>query len=71
MVNLAKLRGRLRELGLTQSGLADHLGIANATASQKLNGIRPITLDEAEKIAEFLSIPDVDFRAYFFAPPSA
>ena len=67
MVNLAKLRGRLREKGRTQAALAEYLGIAGATASQKLNGTRPITLEEAEKIAEFLEIDYVDFRSYFFA----
>lgn len=71
MVNIQKLKGRLREKDRTQAELARYLGISSATVNQKLNGTRPISLDEADKIASFLDIGEMDFRAYFFAPPSA
>ena len=71
MPNYAKIKGRLREKGYSQADLARHLGIAVATINQKLNGCRPFTLDEADRIADFLEIADVEFGAYFFDPHSA
>lgn len=71
MVNTAKLKGRLRELNRTQADLGQAVGLATATISQKINGLRPMTLDEAEAIAVFLGIPDAEFSAYFFKGHSA
>lgn len=67
MLNVNKVRGRMAELRLTQKDVAEALGIALPTVSQKLNRIRPMDLDEAEKLAELLKIKDTDFYAYFFA----
>ena len=67
MINSMKLKGRLRELGLTQKDLAYALKLSKATISQKLSGFRPLTIDEAEKIAEVLRIPDSAFGSYFFS----
>ena len=67
MLNVDKVRGRLAELHLTQKDVANALGIAAPTASQKLNRVRPMDLDEAEKLAELLQITDDQFREYFFA----
>lgn len=67
MLNVNKIRGRLAELNLTQKDVANALGIAAPTASQKLNRVRPMDLDEAEKLAELLQIKDNEFREYFFA----
>lgn len=67
MLNVNKVRGRLAELNLTQKDVAKALGIAQPTASQKLNRIRPIDLEEAEKLAALLQISDDQFREYFFA----
>lgn len=67
MLNVSKVRGRLAELGLTQKDVAQSLGIAVPTVSQKLNRIRPLTLDEAEKLAKLLRIEDSQFGEYFFA----
>ncbi len=67
MLNVNKVRGRLAELNLTQKDVANALGIAAPTASQKLNRVRPIDLDEAEKLAQLLQIKDSEFREYFFA----
>lgn len=71
MINTAKLMGKLRECGKTQADLAAHLGMAQSTMNQKLNGKRPLFLDEADKIAHFLKIPDTEFGVYFFARDSA
>lgn len=67
MLNVAKIRGRMAELDITQKDVAVALDIAQPTASQKLNRIRPMDLDEAEKLAELLKIPDDQFSDYFFA----
>lgn len=67
MLNVNKIRGRLAELNLTQRDVAQALGIAVPTASQKLNRVRPMDLDEAEKLAVLLKIDDDQFGEYFFA----
>ena len=67
MLNIAKVRGRMAELNITRKDVAKELNIATATASQKLNRVRPMNLDEAEKLAILLKIPDEQFGEYFFA----
>lgn len=67
MLNVDKIRGRMAELRLTQKDVATALNIAVPTASQKLNRVRPMDLDEAEKLAELLKLKDEQFREYFFA----
>lgn len=66
MPNTRKLKARMVELGLTQKDVADVLNIAPATASQKLNGIRPLYLHEAQTVANLLKIEDSAFSDYFF-----
>lgn len=67
MLNIAKVRGRMAELKLSQKDVAEALGIAVSTASQKLNRVRPMDLDEAEKLATLLKLEDSQFGEYFFA----
>ena len=67
LINSGKIKGRMVELGITQKDMAEYLGLAAPTVSQKLNNIRPMDLVEAEKIAEMLKIPDREFGAYFFS----
>lgn len=67
MLNESKIRGRMAERNVTQKEVAAALGVAPATVSQKLNRIRPMNLDEAEKLAVLLGISDEDFGTYFFA----
>lgn len=71
MVNTNKVKGRLVELGLTQKDGADCIGVAQPTFSQKINNIRPMDLDEAEKLARLLDIPVGEYGIYFFCPPVA
>ena len=66
MLNVDKVRGRMAELRLTQKDVAEALGIAVPTASQKLNRVRPMDLDEAEKLASLLKLDNGDFGVYFF-----
>lgn len=67
MLNVSKVRGRMAELKVTQKDVATALGIAVPTASQKLNRVRPMNLDEAEKLAGLLKLEDGQFGEYFFA----
>lgn len=67
MLNVNKIRGRMAEMRLTQKDVAKALDIAVPTASQKLNRVRPMDLDEAEKLAALLELSDEDFGEYFFA----
>ena len=66
MINSQKLKERLKELGLSQSKLAAQLGLASSTMTQKINNVRSMSLDQAEKIAEVLQISDAEFCHYFF-----
>lgn len=67
MVNTNKIKGRLAELGLTQKDVSKVLNIAQPTANQKINNIRPMDLEEAEKLATLLQINPDEFSNYFFA----
>lgn len=67
MVNTNKLKGRMKELGITQADVAECLGIAQPTANQKLNNIRSFDLEEAEKLSAMLHIGAGEFGTYFFA----
>lgn len=67
MLNVSKVRGRMAELNISQKDVAEALGIATSTASQKLNRVRPMDLDEAEKLASLLQIDNHQFGDYFFA----
>ena len=66
MINIDKLKGLMKEKRVTQSELAEKLGIKTCTMNQKLNGKRDLSLDEAEIIAEVLDIDVGDFGKYFF-----
>lgn len=66
MVNTDKIKGRMRELRLTQNVVAKRLGINQATANQKINNTRCFTLEEAEQLSDLLELTDEDFKVYFF-----
>ena len=56
----------MAELQLTQKDIADSLGLAQPTVNQKINNIRPMDLNEAEKLSILLNISPDDFAVYFF-----
>ena len=66
MVNSNKIKGRMKELEITQKDVAQALDLAQPTANQKINNIRPFSLVEAERLAELLQIEHHDFAKYFF-----
>lgn len=67
MINADKIRGRMREMRLSQDNVAKQMNLAQSTFSQKINGIRGMSLDEANELSQILKIPDEEFRVYFFA----
>lgn len=67
MLNGNKIKGRMKELGFIQSDVAKRLKLAEATVSLKLNGKRPMDLEEARKLAEMLDISNEQFGTYFFS----
>lgn len=71
MLNTLKIKSRMVELNLTQKDIAKMLRIATPTVSQKINNIRPMRLNEAEKLAELLKINNEEFAIYFFYQPVA
>lgn len=71
VVNSDKLKGLMREKRITQADIAEKLGIKPCTVNQKLNNIRGMDLEEAEKICDILNIDVGDFGTYFFSRPVA
>lgn len=67
MPNTDKIKLRMAELKITQAELASKLGMATPTICQKINNLRPFTLEEAEQVAVELRISNKDFGAYFFS----
>lgn len=65
-MNSAKIKGRMVELGLQQKDLATAWECAVPTVSQKLNGIRPIDLEEAGKLGKLLRLSEEEYYTYFF-----
>lgn len=65
MPNAERLKKRIAERGYSQRSLAATLGIAQPTLSQKINGSRPFSLQEADHLAKLLEIPPSQFRTYF------
>ncbi|EES49267.1 helix-turn-helix domain-containing protein [Clostridium botulinum] len=67
MVNTLKIKARMIELGFNQKDVAEVLGIAPSTVSQKINNIRPMYLKEADLLADLLKIDTMQFGKYFFS----
>lgn len=68
MLNTDRIKARLDELNMTQADLAAVISVAVHTMCQKINNVRPLSLDEAEKISKALQIPNAEFGSYFFSP---
>ncbi len=67
MVNSNKIKGRMKELEVTQLDVAKKLKLSPPTVSQKLNNVRAFNLEEAELLSEMLHIETGEFGVYFFA----
>jgi len=51
-----RLKGVLREKGLTQADLSIHTGLSTTSIYKKLNGLREFKLSEIIQISEWLNI---------------
>lgn len=71
MVDKKKIRARMIELGLKNKDIARAWHCAISTVSQKLNGVRPISLTEANILAELLSLSELEYYTFLFAPKIA
>lgn len=69
MINERKIKARMVELGLTQKDIADEScwNCALPTVSQKLNGVRPIFLEEANSLAKLLHLSEAEYYDFFYA----
>lgn len=67
-MNANKIRGRMAEMKLTQKDIAQKnvWNCALPTVSQKLNGIRPMSLDEANALAKLLRLDEKEYYEFFF-----
>jgi len=65
--NANKVRGKLAEMQLTQKDVAKVWNCSLPTVSQKLNGLRPLFLDEAVSLANLLDLTDQEKVDIFFA----
>lgn len=68
MLNTIRLKERIADLGLSQRTIAANLKLSQPVVSQKLRGIRPLQLHEAEALAKLLEIEPAEFCSYFFCP---
>ena len=64
--NYNKLRGRIRENGLTQEEVAKQINVNPATLSLKLNNASEFTQSEIRSICDLLDISGRDLSDYFF-----
>lgn len=67
MINSKKIKARMAEKNVSQGDIAAALRIAKPTVSQKINNIRPLSLEEANTLKSILEITDEQFGDYFFA----
>ena len=58
MINSNKIKGRMKELEITQADIAKILELSPPTVSQKLKNMRSLSLEEAEKLSKVLSVKD-------------
>lgn len=62
----SRLRGRIREMGLTNDSCADRSGIARSSFSLKINGRYGFKQKEILRICLVLAIPLEHIHLYFF-----
>ncbi|KAA3381222.1 DUF739 family protein [Phascolarctobacterium faecium] len=67
MIAINKIKGRLAEKSLTQGDVAKAWKCATPTVSQKLNGKRPMNLDEAEILGKLLELDDKEYYEFFLS----
>ena len=62
-----RLRGKMRERGITVREIADYIGISETSMIHKLQGKTQFKAYEMQTICERLDIPADEVANYFFA----
>ena len=68
MINVLKIKGRMREKNLTQELLAEKMKLNPSTLNYKINSKNGeyLTISEVEKLIDILEIPKSELSLYFF-----
>ena len=64
--NYDKLKGRMRELGITQATLAKRIGISPCSLNLTLRNRRNFRQDEIQRACAALQLRAEDIEIYFF-----
>ena len=59
-MNVAKLKGKLRECGISYANAADNLDLSRASFNNKINGRSKFYIDEIEKLGHVLNLSDAE-----------
>lgn len=66
MFDYSKLRGRIKELGFSESEIAKKINISKATISSRFNGNSEFSSKETDCLINLLQINDNEIKDYFF-----
>ena len=68
MINVLKIKGRMKEKNFTQEVLAEKMELNPSTLNYKINGESGeyLTIAEVEKLIDILEIPKSELAFYFF-----
>lgn len=66
MFDYSKLKGKMKEKGLTQEDVAKHINRGKSTFCLKLNNQSLFVQDEISEIIKLLEIPAEEIKEYFF-----
>lgn len=66
LFDYSKLKGKIKEKGLTQEELANKIEIDKSTLSLKINNQSVFTQEEIFKIINILEIAPEEIEEYFF-----
>lgn len=64
-MNVAKLKGKMVELGINVETLAEMIGVDRSSLYRKLSKSEKVTIGEAKRIKEALSLTDDEAIAIF------
>ena len=65
-MDFSKLRGRIKECGLSEKEFAEKINLSSSTLSARLNGKVEWNLSEIAKTCDALHISTEDVPKYFF-----
>ena len=64
-MNVAKLKGKMVELGINVETLAEMIGVDRSSLYRKLSNSEKVTIGEAKRIKEALSLTDDEAISIF------